>query len=135
MSPIYILSYILVPIAFVMMLKNYQTTNWLWLGFLLISLPIGVGPFIALAYLFASATGYQKDVSKSSKITYNADGSYTVYKAEDTKAAPSAGRLAFRIVGGLIAGATMAVGLIIVGAILLFTLAPSIACGGSSKCM
>jgi hypothetical protein len=39
----------------------------------------------------------------------------------------------FRVIGGVVAGAAMAFGLLIVAVIVLFMMAPSIACGGSSK--
>lgn len=122
------------------MMRNYQHTNWIWLGLLVASIFIGIAPFVAAAYLFVTLSSSKKPKTSTrtkttTATTYNADGSYTVYKTEDTNVAPSAGQIAFRIVGGLIAGATLAFGLLIVGVILLFTLAPSVACGGSSKCM
>jgi hypothetical protein len=129
-----LLSYVLVPIAFVLMMKNYQATNWLWLGFLTVSVFIGIAPFVALAYLvtaFVLDKNNPKQGSSASTVTYHPDGSYTVYKVEDTKTAPSAGKLAFRIVGGLIAGAAICFGLLIVGLMLLVT----VSCGGNSKCM
>jgi hypothetical protein len=130
-----LISYILVPIAFVLMLKDYKTVNWIWLGFLVAGIFIGVAPFIALAYLITNYVSKQKTPQQASNsVTYNADGSYTVYKTDAVLTAPSPGKLAFRIVGGIIAGLAMAFGLLIVGVILLFTLAPSVACGGSSKC-
>jgi hypothetical protein len=129
-----IFGYILVPIAFALMLKDYKSTNWLWLGFLIASSFIGVAPFVALAYLITNYSSKQKAPQQASSVRYSADGSYTVYTTEDVKTAPSPGKLAFRIVGGVIAGLAMAFGLLIVGVILLFTLAPSVACGGSSKC-
>jgi hypothetical protein len=141
MGYLFILSgYILALVAFVFMMKNYKTANWLWLGMLVVGLFTGVAPFVAIAYL---ATMGREGKSRGdkflsptapTKVRYYPDGSYIAYQAEDTKSAPSAAKLAFRIVGGIIAGATIAFGLLIVGVILLFTLAPSVACGGSSKC-
>lgn len=128
-----IFGYILIPVALIVMFKNYQTVNWLWLGFLIISVFIGVAPFVAIAYLVTAYMAHNKPKA-ANNVTYHPDGSYTVYKAEETKAAPSPGRMAFRIIGGILAGASIAFGLLIVGVILLFTLAPSVACGGSSKC-
>lgn len=130
--------YVLVPVAFVMMVKNYETINWLWLAFLVLSLFIGIAPFVAIAYL-VTATETNKNNKSSAPaineaVTYRSDGSYIVYKAEDTSTALSPGKMAFRVIGGVIAGATIAFGLLFVGVILLFTLAPSVACGGSSKC-
>ena len=138
---IVLLSYILVPIAFIFMIKDYKHSNWIWLPMMLGGLFLGIGPYIALAYLamsYKKQTPEKADASglqTKSAITYHPDGSYTVYQVADTKNAPSAAKIAFRVVGGIIAGASIAVGLLFVGIILLFTLAPSIACGGSSKCM
>jgi hypothetical protein len=124
--------YILVPIAFIVMLKNYRTTNWMWLGFLLLGLPLGIAPYVAVAYLVSSLLlGKNKGKSTETKATYYPDGSYIIYKAEDTQSAPSAGKVAFRIIGGLVAGAALCFGLFIIG-IMIFV---SVSCGGNSKCM
>lgn len=135
----YFLGYALVPVAFVIMVREYRTTNWIWLGLLIGSLFLGIAPFMAIAYLGTAYFQSRKVPTNSSaqagsSVTYHPDGSYTVYKAVDPVTAPSPGRLAFRIIGGIIAGASMAFGLLVIGVILLFTLAPSVACGGSSKC-
>jgi hypothetical protein len=126
-----LLSYILVPIAFFVMLVNYRTTNWLWLGFLVLSTLIGVAPYMALAYLVSVFVLDKSKKPTTKTTTYHPDGSYTVYKSEDTKSAPSPGKIAFRIIGGLIAGAAVCFGIYLIGIMLLV----SVSCAGSSKCM
>lgn len=129
-------SYILVPVAFVVMMINYRPTNWLWLSFLIVSIFVGVAPFLALAYL-ATVYVLDKDSPKAKPkestkaITYHPDGSYTVYKSEDAKASASPMKIAFRVVGGIIAGVAICFGLLIVGLLLLV----SASCAGDSKCM
>ena len=132
---VFILAYLLVPIAYAVWLKNYQTSRMLWLILLSASIFLGISPLVAAVYLFV-VYKESRNPQKTAKgtVAYGPDGSYTVYKVEDTMNAPSAGRTAFKIIGGLIAGLALSFGLLIVGMILLFTLAPSIACGGSSKC-
>jgi hypothetical protein len=131
---ILVLFYLLVPVAFIVMIKNNKSTNRMWFALIIASLFIGIAPFVAAAYLFTAFKSSNESNGTTSKIAYNADGSYTLYKVEDTNGAPSPGKTAFRIIGGLVAGLTIAFGLLFVGVILLFTLAPSVACGGSSKC-
>ncbi len=131
---IYWLSYIMVPIAFIVMMKNYRTTNWLWLGFLLASLLMGIAPFVALAYLLVTAyqNGKGPIIQPAAGVTYHTDGSYTMYKPTPAQAAPSPGKTAFKVVGGVIAGAAIAFGLLIIGFIILisYTIAT---CPPSSK--
>lgn len=138
-----LIGFLLVLMAFALMLKDYghnttsqqNQSNRIWLYFLVISVFIGIAPFVALAYLATRhLSKNETSQQRFSSVTYNADGTYTVYKTDEVKAAPSPGKLAFRIVGGVIAGLVMAFGLLIVGVLLLVTLAPSVACGGSSKC-
>ena len=135
MSALIIITYVFIPIALIVMFKKYRSTNWLWLGFLIISVFIGIAGFVALAYLVTAALTHSESGVANQKVSYKPDGSYVVYQVADTMTAPSPGRTAFRIVGGILAGASIAFGLLFVGIILLFTLAPSVLCGGSSKCM
>jgi phage shock protein PspC (stress-responsive transcriptional regulator) len=127
------LGYILAIVAFIMMMKNYRSTNWLWLGFLVASLFFGVALFVSLAYFItALTTNNSSGRPKNGTVVYSPDGSYTVYNANQAQG-PSPGRVAFRVVGGVIAGVAVSFGLLIVGIILLFTMAPDVACGGNSK--
>jgi phage shock protein PspC (stress-responsive transcriptional regulator) len=124
----------LVPIALALMIKYYRTTNWLWLGFILFGLFMGVAPFIAAAYIFVTLTNVDDPKpSKITKVAYKPDGTYTLYEVEDTGANYQVSHTVFRVIGGVVAGAAMAFGLLIVAVIVLFMMAPSIACGGSSK--
>jgi hypothetical protein len=117
-----LISYILVPIALVLMFKNYKTMNWLWLAFLIGSIFIGVAPFVALAYLVTAYITRNKSKQSStvsnSSVTYNPDGSYTVYKSEDTKKASSPGKVAFKVVGGVLAGLCVVGGMLFIGLII-----------------
>ncbi len=130
--------YLLVPIALIAMFTNYEQINWLWLLFMVIGFFMGIAPFVAGAYLFVSMRrGYKPKPSASlgqDHVEYHNDGSYTVYPAATPQEAYEPGRVAFRVIGGLLAGISIAGGLLFVGVILLFTLLPSVACGGSSKC-
>jgi hypothetical protein len=131
-------SYILVPIALAVMFRNYKPTNWLWAGFLIVSIFCGIAPFVAIAYLitfFFSTKPFDKN-NKNTRVkgvTYHPDGSYTVYSSQATKSAPSTGKVAFRVIGGILAGLTMAFGLLLVGIVLLITIFPNLLCPGNSK--
>jgi hypothetical protein len=114
-----LLGYILVPIAFVVMLKNYKQSNWIWLGILIISIFLGVAPFVAAGYLVSYLFLNKKGNGGSNSVSYSPDGSYTVYNPADTKAAPSTGKTAFKIIGGILAGLAITFGLLIVGVIIL----------------
>lgn len=126
-----VLGYLLVPIALIYMVRNYKSTNWLWAGFLVASVFIGIAPFVAIAYLitlFLSSRSTKRKGDANAKVvkSYNTDGSYVVYDASSVKSAPSTGRVAFKMIGGIVAGITIAFGLLIVGIILLFTLFPQL---------
>jgi heme/copper-type cytochrome/quinol oxidase subunit 2 len=131
-----VFGYFLIPIALVVMFTAYRPVNWIWFCLLMISLFIGVAPFVAIVYLLVYFRSRKKQGDTSdanSRVTYHPDGSYTVYKAANTSSAPSAGKMAFRIVGGILAAASVLFGLLIVAFIIFVVLAPSSACGGSSK--
>lgn len=140
--PYWSAGYLLLPVAFIVMMVKYNKTNWLWLPLLIASIFIGIAPFVALVYLgnvlyleHKSARGGTQ-TSSGTATTYHPDGSYTVYKADTTKNAPSPARLAFRIVGGLIAGGVVLYGLFIIGIIVLIALSSSpLNGGGGSKTM
>lgn len=131
-------TYLLVPVAFLLMLKDYKKDSWIWLGMLVASGFLGIAQFVALVYIavnFRKKHEQSDDKTERQQVIYRPDGSYVTYTPESTKDSPSAGKVAFRIIGGIIAGGALVFGLLFIGIILLFTLAPSIACGGSSKCM
>jgi phage shock protein PspC (stress-responsive transcriptional regulator) len=113
-----LLAYILVPIAIVVMFKNYKKSNWAWLGILIVSIFLGIAPYVAAAYL-ATYLFTNKKSKSNSGVTYSPDGSYTVYNPTDTKSAPSTGKTAFKIIGGILAGLAVTFGLLIVGVIIL----------------
>lgn len=130
------ISYLLVPVAFIHLMKNYQSTNWIWLGVLIASLFIGVAPFVAGACLVTSLFIRQKNSTTTNSVTYKPDGSYTVYAPIDAKSAPSAGKTAFRVIGGVIGGLAIAFGLLIVGILIWISTMPSPTFnGGGSKTM
>jgi vacuolar-type H+-ATPase subunit I/STV1 len=134
---IYGMMYLLIPVALFLTIKRHQQTDLIWLGFLIIGIFTGLAPFVAAAYLAVSSkASYNKQLaaSRTSTVKYNADGTYTVYAASETENAVSPTKVAFRIIGGIIGGIVICFGLFVVGIVLLFTLAPSVACGGSSKC-
>jgi hypothetical protein len=114
-----LLGYILVPIAFVVMLKNYKKSNWAWLGILIVSIFLGVAPFVAAGYLASYLFMNKQGSSSNNSVTYRPDGSYTVYNPTDTKTAPSTGKTAFKIIGGILAGLAITFGLLIVGVFIL----------------
>jgi hypothetical protein len=133
---LFFISYLLVPVAFIFMMKNYNSTNWIWLGILIASIFLGVAPFVAGGYLVTTLFFNKKSAVANSSVTYKPDGSYTVYAPNDSKSAPSAGKIAFRIVGGIIGGLAIAFGLLIVGILIwISTLPPSTYNGGGSKTM
>lgn len=133
---LFFLSYLLVPVAFILMLKNYSKTNWIWLAILIVSIFLGVAPFIAGAYLVTSLFLSKKGSSAPKPITFQLDGSYTAYAPTDPKTAPSAGKTAFRVVGGIIGGLAIAFGLLIVGILIwISSMPPPTVSGGGSKTM
>ena len=85
-----VLGYLLVPIALIYMVRNYKSTNWLWAGFLVASIFIGIAPFVAIAYLitlFLSSRSTKRKGDANAKVvkSYNTDGSYVVYDASSVK--------------------------------------------------
>jgi hypothetical protein len=133
---LFFLSYLLVPVAFVLMMKNYSTTNWIWLTILIVSIFLGVAPFVAGAYLVTSLSLNKKGSSVPKPITFKSDGSYTVYPPIDPKSVPSTGKTAFRVIGGIIGGLAIAFGLFIVGILIwISSMPPPTVSGGGSKTM
>jgi hypothetical protein len=127
------IGYVLIPIAFVFMLKNYKTKDWIWAILLVPSVFIGIGPFIALAYLVTLCYNeYRRHSNRPvvDRVVYNRDGSYTVYKADSVKSVSPA-QSVFKIIGWVIAGIFIVYGLLFVGLMIFM----SIACSGNSKCM
>ncbi len=126
------LGYVLIPVAFFFMLKNYQRQNWIWAVLLAASIFIGIGPFIALAYIATLCYSQYKSHSNKQvdQVIYNRDGSYTVYKADSARSVSPATAV-FRIIGGVVAGIFIVYGLLFVG----LTIFISISCSGNSKCM
>ena len=123
---IYIFLYIFVIVALINMFKNYNKLNWAWLAIMIVGLFFGVAPFIAIAYLIVFNRKNKNNLaSTNKKVVYSQDGSYTVYKPEDTAQAPSNARVAFKVLIGIIFAAMISFGLLIVGVIILFATKPS----------
>ena len=127
--------YIFVPIVLVLLFKNYRPTNWIWLVLLFVGFFMGIAPYIAIGYLISyfliEKTEEKHENNKGTVTRYYPDGSYIMYRPDDTPANDSTGKLLFRIFGGLMAGVLLCVGLYIVGIMLFVT----VSCGGNSKCM
>ena len=107
--------YITIPVAFVLLLApgNYRPTNWIWLVILIISLFLGIGPYIAIAYIiYALST---RKTIKNSSVEYGPDGSYTKYGPGYTKSPPKTGEVALKVFGGILAGVCVAFGLLVIG--------------------
>jgi len=123
---IYIFLYVFVITALVNMFKNYNKQNWAWLAIMIIGIPLGVAPFIAIAYLIVFNRKNKNKLASTNKgVVYNQDGSYTVYKPEDTAQAPSTARVAFKVLIGIMFAAMISFGLLIVGFMILLASQPS----------
>jgi hypothetical protein len=118
--------YVFVITALVNMFKNYNKQNWAWLAIMIISIPLGVAPFIAIAYLIVFNRKNKNNLASTNKgVVYNQDGSYIVYKPEDTAQAPSTARVAFKVLIGIIFATMISYGLLLVGIIILIATKPS----------
>lgn len=111
-SGVLIYAYILIPIAFVLMLVKYKPINWLWLGFLIGSLFIGIAPYVALAYIFVFMLT-KSNFNNKKIIRYNSDGSYTVYPIGNSTRLSSLGKTVFQTIGSIVAGLALLFGLFI----------------------
>lgn len=116
--------YVFVVWALIRLFRNYDKQNWVWLAIMFVGLLFGVAPFIAIAYLLVTRNKSRISATTNNGVVYNTDGSYAVYKAEDTSKAPSAGRVAFKILLSVIFAAMIACGLLIVGVFILIATAP-----------
>lgn len=123
---IMILLYGAVVWALIRMFMNFDNQSWLWLSALVVSLFLGCAPFVGIAYLVVSYGKSNKSIASSnnSKVVYNTDGSYVVYKSEDTSKAPSTGKVAFKVIVGVVSAALISTGLLIVGVVILLALKP-----------
>ena len=65
---------------------------------------LGVAPFVAGAYVVTYLFYTKKKTATNSTVSYRPDGSYTVYAPADAKSAPSVGKTAFKVIGGILAG-------------------------------
>lgn len=120
---IYLWGYILIPVVFFLLLKFYRPINWLWLSLLVAGVFLNIAPLICIVYLlyfYYVRTHTIKAPAGVNAISYHNDGSYTVYKVEAADKAPSTGKVAFRVVGAILAGLCIMFGLLIVGLFIAF---------------
>jgi len=118
------IGYFLVVWSIIRMFRKYEKRNWIWLIPIIIGLPFGIGPFIALAYLLVTRNNKNNN-NNYNNVVYNSDGSYTVYKSAESLKGPSTGKIIFKVISGIIIAGLVAFGLLVIAFLVALAIKPA----------